>query len=581
MSIDMQGDLQGGESMKVRGGLRMGAGIVELRKAFEDFFVGMEIKPQISADKYPAYLQAIPCDGKDAFHFELIQRGEEDDVFLEFHVERGHYWEYNEEIERLTRAFAQHRRDISHTSYYSSRIWRCRRPIVAPGDLSSSAKDVQLLKAEAVKCLMAGTGNSDGGGVEDGVSDVWIGQERVSAVLTWGLEMPQVQREYCWDVQNINELVSDLKAWKMHHEDMKYHMGSVILKEIGNDTYEIFDGQQRLTTFALWLHAAEKMDIPLLKSKKVPYSTNSRKRVVDAFNVFNSKTEFRDGDFLKWAKEMVVVSIVKIAQGASNDLPFRFFNHVNSSGVRLTDYDLLKSHHLRFVNSGIAQESAKRWHDLEMTSDGNLPLTERLLHQTLFRLRMWSFGREAYFPFDAAGTGERLLFKHFRATAETPSGMLSFPRPMHFDSLVSGGAAFFDFVSRQRTAFTAFSEEPPVKLLDKHLSWHSGGVLWSGIRALCFLYYLRFGASYLDKAVLCMAEYISQIRNETRVSGAYLSRRPHFRDVCDLLRRATDEGQFFAAMSAIAVRYEKDHNGATKENYWDALSRLQKELKNV
>ena len=176
---------------------------------------------------------------------------------------------------------------------------------------------------------------------------------------------------------------------------------------------------------------------------------------------------------------------MKIAASAPRDLPFRFFNHVNSSGVRLTDYDLLKSHHLRFVDSGIAQEAARRWHDLELMPDGNSPLTERMLHQTLFRLRMWSIGDVAHFPFDAANTDERLLFRHFHATAETPSGIMAFPRPMQFDSLVTGGAAFFDFVSRQRTAFEAFTLEAPVKLLDKFLSWHSRGVLWSGIRALC------------------------------------------------------------------------------------------------
>lgn len=558
----------------------MSIGINELKESFEELFSGMVIESHLNDDKYPAYLQAMPCSGKDGFHFELIQRRKEDDIFLEFHVERSHYWEYVDEIDRLKKTFANYNRDIAYTSYYSSQIWRCRRPIVSSDDLSRSSQDAQLLKIVAEKCLSDRVEMNAGDTVDGNTPDVGIVQLRIFELLrNWNLEMPQVQREYCWSAENINTLVSDLKNWSTHHVGLMYHMGSVIVKETENDTYEIFDGQQRLTTFALWLYASGVEPVHLLKSSNVPYSSASRSKIIKTFNIF--KTELQDRDLLEWAEKWVAVSIVKISKGASSDLPFRFFNHVNSSGVRLTDYDLLKSHHLRFVDADIAQESAKRWHDLELTSDSNLPLTERLLHQTLFRLRMWSFGEVAHFPFDATSTAERLLFRHFHATAETPSGIMAFPRPMQFDSLVTGGAAFFDFVSRQRTAFEAFSAECPVKLLDKYLSWHSRGVLWSGIRALCFLYYLRFGASYLGKAVLCVAEYISQIRNETRVSGAYLSKQPHFRRVCDLLRRATDEGQFFAAMNTITVNYKKDSSGMTKKNYWSALSELEKELKNV
>ena len=556
----------------------MSVRIIELKESFEDFFAGMEIESHLSDDKYPVYLQAMPCREKDGFHFELIQLRKEDDIFLEFHVERSHYWEYVDEIDRLKKIFADHSRDIAYTTYYNSQIWRCRRPIVSSNDLSRSSQDAQLLK-NGVEISLSNREETNADAIMDNsTSEVGIAQIRIVELLkNWNLEMPQVQREYCWNGQDINTLVTDLKNWRTHHDGLKYHMGSVILKEIENDKYEIFDGQQRLTTFALWLYASGVWDIHLLKSKKVPYSSDSRRKIIEAFNMF--RRDFQDKDLLEWVKKWVAVSIVKISKEASSDLPFRFFNHVNSSGVRLTDYDLLKSHHLRFVDADIAQESAKRWHDLELTIDGNLPLTERLLHQTLFRLRMWSFGETTYFPFDATCTGDRLLFRHFHATAETPSGIMAFPRPMQFDSLVTGGAAFFDFVSRQRTAFEAFSAECPVKLLDKYLSWHSRGVLWSGIRALCFLYYLRFGASYLGRAVSQIAEYISQIRNETRVLGTYLSKQPHFRRVCDLLRRATDEGQFFAAMNAITVNYKKDEGGTTKKNYWSALSELEKELK--
>ncbi len=550
--------------------------IANLEFLFRQSFFGYRVVTHVQDGVFPAYIQAFPCEGNTNIHYELIQQVKDGDVFLEFHVERGHYWEYEAEVDDLTNAFVQHNRDILHTSYYSSQIWRCRRPVNQPSDLSDDAR----IMNDAVTTVFSkrGIASTD---EHDGIKQVGIAQIGMLDLIKWHLKMPPVQREYCWNAADVRRMIDDLQDWRTNHRGLKYHFGSVILKEKelnGTDnSYEIFDGQQRLTTFALWLNAVRDESVPLLNEEAL-YSSRSRKCLHD---VWKELKENKREDLLQWAEQFVDVSIVKIALAAPADLPFRFFNHVNSSGVRLTDYELLKSHHLRFVGADLSQEAAKRWHDLESASDGNVSLTERLLHQTLYRLRMWSTGERGAFPFDAANTNERLLFRHFRATAATPLGIMAFPRPMEFDSLVTGGMAFFDFVSRQRSAFEAFSKEPAIKALDDCLSWHSRGVLWAGIRALCFLYYLRFGTAYLGKAVCRISRHVSIIRNQNRVMGSHLSRRPEFREVCDLLRRATDEGQFFAALETIRSSDEPDRNGTTKENYWNSLEHLQKELENV
>lgn len=545
----------------------------DLIAKFKEEFVGMNFVSQVKPGEYPAYFQAY--DKNENFHYELIQRERGGDIFLEFHVERSHYWEYENEVNQLCQALKLYGRDIASTTRYSSQIWRCRRPVKKPQDLMC---DAALLKKAVSEGLLRNGGEC--ATITEHSSQVEITQIGILDLIKWNLKMPPVQREYCWDADNVRRMFDDLQDWRKNHYGLKYHIGSVILKEKDScefNGYEIFDGQQRLTTFALWLKETLAETVPLL-NEEVPYSNRSRKCLL---SVWGELKERPREDLLQWAKQWVDVSIVKIAKGAPADLPFRFFNHVNSSGVRLTDYELLKSHHLRFVGGDVSQEAAKRWHELELAMDGTAPLTDRLLHQTLYRLRKWAIGESWAFPFDAANTEERLLFQHFRATSATPSGIMAFPRPMEFDSLVTGGMAFFDFVSRQRAAFEAFSTEPAIKALDVCLSCHSRGVLWSGIRALSFLFYLRFGTAYLGRAVCLIACHVSEIRNETRVTGAHLSKRTKFREICDLLRRATDEGQFLAALEFIRTNYKRDRSGPAKEYYWNSLEKLQEELGNV
>ena len=558
--------------------------IEKFKTTFCSVFAKGKIVPHLKEGEYPACIQAFPLDGNTALHYELIQRAKDGDVFLEFHVERAHYWEYEKEVRLLQDKFNTYGRDISFSTYYSSQVWKCRRPVRTESDLE---EDARRMKGVVGACLKSADEKLDDGGRHEGTLQVGIAQVRLFELLHWKLRMPPIQREYCWTTENVKRLLSDLCNWRKHHKYLKYHLGSVILKEMSSqdDIFEVFDGQQRLTTFAMLFHSlpgendvsGPALTVPLLQQKTL-YSNESQTCIREVWAYLRRSRE--NNDFLKWVKDWIEVSVVKLGKDAPPDLPFGFFNHVNSSGVKLTDYELLKGHHLRFVPDNVSGEAAKRWHGLESVSEGGTPMAARLLHQTLYRLRMWSIGDQTQFPFDADNTEERLVFRHFCATGSPPEGMMSFPHPMDFDSLVTGGTAFFDFVSRQRNRFEAFVIEPRIKALDRHLAWHSRGVLWSGIRALCFLYYLRFGSDYLADAVKEIAIHVSGIRNETRVMGAFLSKRREFRDVCGLLRRATDEGQFFAAMEAIKTDYVQNNDGKAKTVYWHELEKLLKELKN-
>ena len=73
-------------------------------------------------------------------------------------------------------------------------------------------------------------------------------------------EIPVYQRPYSWDADNVSILLEDiLTVFKERITVKSYYTGNVIIRE--NDTktdgniksYDIIDGQQRITTFTLIL----------------------------------------------------------------------------------------------------------------------------------------------------------------------------------------------------------------------------------------------------------------------------------------------------------------------------------------
>ena len=86
-----------------------------------------------------------------------------------------------------------------------------------------------------------------------------------------------------------------------------------------------------------------------------------------------------------------------VLQNTSIDLAYTFFSNQNSRGVELTDYDLLKAHHLRYIPSTFELQSkhaAEVWN--KMIEDGRsqsdqttTPDYVRTLDTYIFRLRKW------------------------------------------------------------------------------------------------------------------------------------------------------------------------------------------------
>ena len=405
----------------------------------------------------PKKEKRVCIDGpnKNQVYYRLI--GPDGAYYLEFWIDS--YADQRGSLQRrLHDLFStmEAQRDYSLLSYYNARGVRCRRPSLTLAELEADVTDLRRRLADIENLVMDSTN------VSSSNPPVGIREISVLTLLKKPLNIPDYQRAYCWGEANILSLLEDLSNWQQLHGDEKlpYRLGTIILKEQEGEIFDVIDGQQRLVTLAMIAAYSNKGITPNIALG----SNNSTKNALDAIQKaqgiisewFNKRYNRSDGSARSdrvLDLETATVGMVVIGKKESEDLSFTFFNHLNSSGVLLTDYELLKGHHLRFVKeSGTAEIMARRWHELE---NGKLEGEQwKLLHLCLFRIRKWLAGEE--FRADADRLETHALFKEFSLSFEPLDGLCTSYKLVEIDSLLSGGIEFFEFVDRFRQQFESF-----------------------------------------------------------------------------------------------------------------------------
>ena len=504
-------------------------------------------------------IRRYPTSDKNIFY---VLVNENECCRLEFRIQYGN--RYQDMIQKLKPKFPL--RDFEYRTYYTNSIWIQRQRITKADELE---KDLKKMTDIIIKeNLKPDTGQQD-------APPVRICVMTAEELLKKPIQIPDYQRPYCWKEKNVRDFLVDIDLWKKDKGDsgIPYHLGTIILKEKeengGNATLDIIDGQQRLTTMAIVKFCQMQEQPPLLNSKK-NYTESEKETILRARNyIKNSKIEI---DFTG-----IVLSVVILRKNQPEDLAYTFFSNSNSTGKRLSDYDLLKNHHLRYISSDRhAERFSKRWHELEKSG-----CQDDVLQKMLFRLRKWS--NNEIFPFEACNREERDIFNHFKSVnplRDFPADTLT---SFRFNSLLSGGKDFFYFVEHYRRKYHEFMQFEDVKILGRHLSWHSNGVICAGIRAIAFLFFCKFGDLYLREAIYLLAYRLSELRNETQVRSAYLSNeKGHiFRETTRQLEQVTREAQFFALLSDVEKRYERTNKGQTADRYWKSLDILMEALKEM
>ena len=230
------------------------------------------------------------------------------------------------------------------------------------------------------------------------------------------LVIPNYQRPYKWTAKNAIQLLDDIIEAKNDNKEV-YRVGTLILHyDKDNDIYNIVDGQQRVTTFALLLLALlEEKEIKFL-NQQVTDNPYTRENVANNYRAFErrrdamaethtnenaSETEDKVSiekkrndrnvkdlrDFIEKQCEFIVVITSDISEA------FQFFDSQNARGKKLYPHDLLKAYHLREMSDIGVEETekiVKRW---ENTKQNELA---DLFGEYLFRVREWLRGNYAW-----------------------------------------------------------------------------------------------------------------------------------------------------------------------------------------
>jgi hypothetical protein len=385
------------------------------------------------------------------------------------------------------------------------------------------------------------------------------------------LHIPDYQRCFCWRKRNVTDMLETLRSRVqngMTQETPDTHLGTIILKQ-DEGKLSIVDGQQRLLTLTILAFCMGNKASPLLRASLNGTSNDAQSARKHLYWAKSTIEEWRKtfrvkDDFIEVLLNQIQFCVVILPKDASEDLAYTFFNAVNSSGKKLSDYDLLKAHHLRFVtDESIAKGMAQRW---DTTGAEGY---DAILHKRLYRLRTWSRRDN---PAVNAQDGHN-LFSHFSAKASTVDGIFFPPLAIRFNSTIRGGAPFFYYAEQHHMLWQDFQKTDAHSSLDEVLSGHSGDVLRDSISALLFLYYCKFGKSYIADALFCIADVVSVLRNNTQVR-AFTIHEDLLKDCLFSLDAALDPGQFFDWCLSSERQYNPDKTGRTKLNYWEALSRL-------
>lgn len=234
---------------------------------------------------------------------------------------------------------------------------------------------------------------------------VTVATHRLRELVERPLAIPEYQRRYCWGPEQVAMLLADIEQRLQPAEatspQTPLFLGTIILHqepaEITDTKDHLVDGQQRCLTLVLLLHALgvnEPLAVKQMLQAEFPDS-QSQQNLAANFQQIKHYLATEPGIRLQNDKlalldqlQFVVISISSIDQA------FAFFDSQNTSGKRLSDFDLLKARHLRAVvsDASVGIGCSNLWEAYERQKVGNGQrlayfLTEQILARTRLRQR--------------------------------------------------------------------------------------------------------------------------------------------------------------------------------------------------
>jgi uncharacterized protein with ParB-like and HNH nuclease domain len=390
---------------------------------------------------------------------------------------------------------------------------------------------------------------------------------------SYNLSIPDYQRIYCWEEKQVIKLLEDLLSCT----NREFHLGNIILHKIkGEHEHRIVDGQQRLVTLSLLLLCLDSsIETPLLnqafQSDEAQHHIAYNKFLIKDFCAKNSVIKSRVNDILINVK----LSVLVINDG-NLDLAYTFFSNQNSRGKALSDFDLLKAHHLRYILiPEQAEHLAGRWDDIILISnqDESLNILDKLFGTYLFRLRKWMRKREW------SNDAKFKIKNEFEAASIIPD-IPAFGEQFNFNESIQGGTHFFAYSDHFIFKFKTFSETQEYKSLNKYLCYENHGWYKDIIESFLFAYFLKFGTIYLAEALEGIGAVVSHHRYEN--NRAYLRTLLRFAsdtEIIMMVDQATSP-TFFLAEIRNKIKSQRQSNplAGTRQRYYQAFLRINEEL---
>ncbi|EMH34476.1 DUF262 domain-containing protein [Helicobacter pylori] len=233
-------------------------------------------------------------------------------------------------------------------------------------------------------------------------------------------QIPIYQRPYQWTEENCEKLLDDLFFNYEDDRESDYFCGSLVLILISEDskkakTYDIVDGQQRLSTFillakvlsalyserlteeskdylqeslitkygkkdrlnfnAMGFNSKKDFQYALTSFNDAPVSNNKNNYLKNAICLKNylRKKEIEDiNDFIEWLYFKVVFITITCPDA---DKALRIFNVLNARGLALNATDIFKGELLKHAKEHEREEFVSRWNDLsQKCSDNDLTI---------------------------------------------------------------------------------------------------------------------------------------------------------------------------------------------------------------
>ncbi|GAV22724.1 DUF262 domain-containing protein [Carboxydothermus pertinax] len=232
--------------------------------------------------------------------------------------------------------------------------------------------------------------------------------------------VPEYQRPYVWQDENIVELIDDLYYAFTNKQDSEYFLGSLVLKKTETKDYpeyEVLDGQQRLTTFFLMFAVLrdliaeteykdtlqeliyqkenklkkipsrkrmvfkirddvekfieeyiikiggtkEKEKLEEYRKSENPSISNMASAVLLMNELFQEKTKIEE--FVEFILNKAL--FISVSTDNTEDA-FRLFTILNDRGIPLTNADILKSKNIGAISDeNEVRKYAREWEELE------------------------------------------------------------------------------------------------------------------------------------------------------------------------------------------------------------------------